>query len=105
MVLRDCCWHTQLFTEICIVVMFLGSIIGGIVQCGQIFLSAADLYSSNVAGWLQWRDGSVLMVFTTLFIFPVSPCLPPCAADAPVTIQAARFASCDYDYIMGMTVS
>ena len=63
----------QLFTEICIVIMFLGSIIGGIVQCGQIFLSAADLYSDNVAGWLTWRDGSVLMVFTTIFIFPVRP--------------------------------
>ena len=61
----------QLFTEICIVIMFLGSIIGGIVQCGQIFLSAADLYSNNVADWLNWRDGSVLMVFTTIFIFPV----------------------------------
>ena len=78
MVLRDCCWRPQLFTEICIVIMFLGSIIGGIVQCGQIFLSAANLYSSNVADWLQWRDGSVLMVFTTLFIFPVSPC-PMCS--------------------------
>ncbi len=52
-------------------IMFLGSIIGGIVQCGQIFLSAADLYSNNVADWLNWRDGSVLMVFTTIFIFPV----------------------------------
>lgn len=51
-------------------ILFLGSIIGGIVQCGQIFLSAADLYSSNVPDWLNYRSGSVLMVFTTLFIFP-----------------------------------
>ena len=54
-------------------VMFLGSIIGGIVQCGQIFLSAAALYTDSVPDWLNWRDGSVLMVFTTIFIFPVSP--------------------------------
>ena len=46
---------------------------GGIVQCGQIFLQAATLYSDNVADWLQWRDGSVLMVLTTAFIFPVRP--------------------------------
>ena len=90
--------------------MFLGSIIGGIVQCGQIFLSAADLYQTTLPDWLNWRcgvcltgvqppmhaacaclqcccmrlpcsppamikrcvgrDGSVLMVLTTLFIFP-----------------------------------
>jgi hypothetical protein len=60
----------QLFVEICIVILFLGSIIGGIVQCGQIFVSAAQLYSDSVPDWLQYRSGSVLMVFTTIFIFP-----------------------------------
>ena len=54
-------------------IMFIGSIVGGVVQCGQIFLQAASLYSDNVADWLQWRDGSVLMVLTTVFIFPVRP--------------------------------
>lgn len=43
------------------------------MQCGQIFLQAASLYSDDVADWLQWRDGSVLMVLTTVFIFPVRP--------------------------------
>lgn len=62
-------WY-KLFTEVCIVIMFIGSIVGGVVQCGQIFLQAASLYSDNVADWLQWRDGSVLMVLTTVFIFP-----------------------------------
>ena len=54
-------------------ILFLGSIIGGIVQCGQIFLSAAQLYSDSVPDWLMYRSGSVLMVFTTIFIFP--PCM------------------------------
>ena len=45
----------QIFVELCIVIMFVGSIIGGIVQCGQIFLSAASLYSDNVPGWLSYR--------------------------------------------------
>ncbi len=54
-------------------ILFLGSIIGGIVQCGQIFLSAAQLYSDSVPDWLVYRSGSVLMVFTTIFIFP--PCM------------------------------
>ncbi|CAL5226106.1 g8923 [Coccomyxa viridis] len=62
-------WY-KLFTEICIVIMFLGSIIGGLVQCGQIFLSTADLFSAHIADWLQWRGGSLFMVFTTIFIFP-----------------------------------
>ena len=56
-------------------IMFIGSIVGGVVQCGQIFLQAASLYSDNVADWLNWRDGSVLMVLTTAFIFPVRPAL------------------------------
>ena len=80
----------QLFTEICIVIMFLGSIIGGIVQCGQIFLSAADLYSSNVADWLNWRDGSVLMVFTTIFIFPVRHPSDTLASGHLRTLPASR---------------
>ena len=49
------CWWAQLFVELCIVIMFLGSIIGGIVQCGQIFLSAADLYQTTLPDWLNWR--------------------------------------------------
>ncbi|CAL8465153.1 g4688 [Coccomyxa elongata] len=65
-------WY-KLFVEICIVILFLGSIIGGIVQCGQIFLSAAQLYSDSIPDWLVYRSGSVLMVFTTIFIFP--PCM------------------------------
>jgi hypothetical protein len=64
-------WRAQLFVEICIVIMFLGSIIGGIVQCGQIFLAAADLFGGYIPDWIQYRGGSIVMVFTTVFIFPI----------------------------------
>ena len=79
-------------------IMFIGSIVGGVVQCGQIFLQAASLYSDNVADWLQWRDGSVLMVLTTVFIFPVRPGLV-CQSASPHQLRGDS--SEDYDFLLG----
>ena len=63
-------WGVQLFTQICIVILMLGTNIGGLVQCGEIFSSAAFFISGNVPNWIAARSGSVLMVVTTIFIFP-----------------------------------
>ena len=79
-------------------IMFIGSIVGGVVQCGQIFLQAASLYSDNVADWLQWRDGSVLMVLTTVFIFPVRPGLA-CQSASPNQLRSDS--SEDSDLLLG----
>jgi len=85
----------QRFTEISIVVLLVGTLVGGFVQTGEIFSTAALSYAPDtVPDWIQARSGSFLMVLAVLFIvFPASlvevmtqaRAAPGAAAAAPPT--------------------
>jgi len=56
------------------VVLLVGTLVGGFVQTGEIFSTAALSYAPDtVPDWIQARSGSFLMVLAVLFIvFPAS---------------------------------
>lgn len=64
----------QKFTEISIVVLLVGTLVGGFVQTGEIFSTGALSYAPDtVPDWIQARSGSFLMVLAVCFIiFPAS---------------------------------
>ena len=64
----------QKFTEISIVVLLVGTLVGGFVQTGEIFSTGALSYAPDtVPDWVQARSGSFLMVLAVCFIiFPAS---------------------------------
>ncbi|KAK9821612.1 hypothetical protein WJX81_007885 [Elliptochloris bilobata] len=64
----------QRFTEVSIVVLMVGTLVGGFVQTGEIFSTGALSYAPDtVPDWVQARAGSFLMVLAVLFIvFPAS---------------------------------
>lgn len=64
----------QRFTEVSIVVLLVGTLVGGFMQTGEIFSTGALSYAPDgVPGWVQARSGSFLMVLAVCFIvFPAS---------------------------------
>ena len=55
-------------------VLLVGTLVGGFVQTGEIFSTAALSYApDSVPDWVQARSGSFLMCLAVLFIvFPAS---------------------------------
>eukprot|EP00884_Botryococcus_braunii_P008338 jgi/Botrbrau1/17505/Bobra.0054s0081.1 len=61
------------FTEISILVLLIGSIVGAVVMVAEICNSAARHFAgdADIASWISFRDGSVFMIIACLAVFPI----------------------------------
>ncbi|KAL4457628.1 hypothetical protein ABPG75_012493 [Micractinium tetrahymenae] len=63
----------QLWAEVWIVVLLIGTNIGGIIQMGEAFGYAVEIQWPDAPNWLWDRSGTAAMLFFTLcIIFPLS---------------------------------
>ena len=62
------CHHGRYFTELSIIILLFGSIVGAILQCGEAGAIGLEYLSSHVSHWLIDRSGSLLMAIGTMFI-------------------------------------
>ncbi len=61
-------WDAQLFTELSVIMLLVGSIVGAVVQTGEIFGTGATYFAGakEVPAWILARSGSVFMIIVCI---------------------------------------
>jgi hypothetical protein len=84
----------QLFTEIAIVILMVGTLMGTIIQMGETMVSGLQTVSNDIPSVLTERSGSLIMVIMTIIITLPLACLRDLTMVGLPACLSARLCGC-----------